>query len=136
MSGRSPPLYCTLILITMRSHQSYPNITTIIYSYEYSTNVNNSTIETYRNRGLGKYQVVICTLVYCIISLIFMQGYRTNTLCHCRSVRRFFYVKQTRNMYYTANRPGSLQVPHNPLTRWDVSSIPANEIFLTKKLEN
>ena len=69
MSGRSPPLYCTLILITMRSHQSYPNITTVIHSYEYSTNVDNSTIETYRNRGL----------VYCIISLIFMQGYCTNT---------------------------------------------------------
>ena len=30
MSGRSPPLYCTLILITMRSHQSYPNITTVV----------------------------------------------------------------------------------------------------------
>ena len=35
MSGRSPPLYCTLILITMHSHQSYPNITTVIHSYEY-----------------------------------------------------------------------------------------------------
>ena len=53
MSGRSPPLYCTLILITMRSHQSYPNITTVIHSYEYSANVDNSTIETYRNRGLA-----------------------------------------------------------------------------------
>ena len=48
MSGRSPPLYCTLILITMHSHQSYPNITTVIHSYEYSTTVDNSTIETYR----------------------------------------------------------------------------------------
>ena len=58
MSGRSPPLNC--ILITMRSHQSYHNITTVIHSYEYSTTVDNSTdnsnstIETYRNRGLGK----------------------------------------------------------------------------------
>ena len=35
MSGRSPPLYCTLILITMHSHQSYPNnLTTVIHSYE------------------------------------------------------------------------------------------------------
>ena len=33
MSGRSPPLYCTLILITMHSHQSYLNITTVIHSY-------------------------------------------------------------------------------------------------------
>ena len=30
-------------------------------------------------------------------------------------------------------RPGSSEVPRNPLTRWDVSSIPANGIFLTKK---
>ena len=67
MSGRSPPLYCTLILITMHSHQSYPNITTVIHSYEYSTTVDNSTIETYRNRGLSK--IVKCILVYCIISL-------------------------------------------------------------------
>ena len=53
MSGRSPPLYCTLILITMHSHQSYPNITTV-QSHEYSTTVDNSTIETYMNRGLGQ----------------------------------------------------------------------------------
>ena len=31
-------------------------------------------------------------------------------------------------------RPGSSEVPRNPLTRWDVSSITANGIFLTKKL--
>ena len=30
-----------------------------------------------------------------------------------------------------AGRPGSSEVPRNPLTRWDVSSIPANGIFLT-----
>ena len=35
-----------------------------------------------------------------------------------------------------ADRPGSSEVPRNPLTRWDVSSIPANGIFLTKKLKN
>ena len=34
---------------------------------------------------------------------------------------------------YTAGRPGSSEVPRNPLTRWDVSSTPANGIFLTKK---
>ena len=33
-------------------------------------------------------------------------------------------------------RRGSSEVPRNPLTRWDVSSIPANGIFLTKKLKN
>ena len=31
---------------------------------------------------------------------------------------------------------GSSEVSRNPLTRWDVSSIPANGIFLTKKLKN
>ena len=41
-------------ILYMHSHQSYPNITTIIHSYEYSTTVDNSNIETYRNRGLGK----------------------------------------------------------------------------------
>ena len=35
-----------------------------------------------------------------------------------------------------AGRPGSSEVPRNPLTRWDVSSIPATGIFLTKKLKN
>ena len=35
-----------------------------------------------------------------------------------------------------AGRPGSSEVPRNPLTRWDVSSIPANGIFLTKKVKN
>ena len=37
-------------------------------------------------------------------------------------------------MYDTkAGRPGSSEVPRSPLTRWDVSSTPANGIFLTKK---
>ena len=39
-------------------------------------------------------------------------------------------------LIYLSGRPGSSEVPRNPLTRWDVSSIPANEIFLTKRLKN
>ena len=60
MSGRSPPLYCTLILITMHSHQSKPNIPTVVHSYEDNStnNVDNSTIERYKNRGLGKHKNV------------------------------------------------------------------------------
>ena len=77
MSGRSPSLYCTLILITMHSHQSYPNITTVIHGYEYSTTVDNSTIETYRNRGLGKIKMYI-SILYNII--------------HCHA--RVFYEKK------------------------------------------
>ena len=45
---------CILILIIMHSHQSYPNITTVIHSYEYNPTIDNSTIETSRSRGLGK----------------------------------------------------------------------------------
>ena len=37
---------------------------------------------------------------------------------------------------FQTGRPGSSEVPRNPLTRWDVSSTPANGIFLTKKLKN
>ena len=70
MSRRNAPLYCTLILITMHSHQSYPNITTVIHSYEYGPTIDNSTIKSYTNRGL-----VNSTLVYCIISLFVMLGY-------------------------------------------------------------
>ena len=39
-------------------------------------------------------------------------------------------------LHTMSGRPGSSEVPRNPLTRWDVSSIPVNEIFLTKKLKN
>ena len=39
-------------------------------------------------------------------------------------------------IYYLAGRPGSSEVPRNPLTRWDVSSIPANGIFLKLKNKN
>ena len=35
-------------------------------------------------------------------------------------------------LYSTAGRPGSSEAPRNPLTRWDVSSIPANGIFSLK----
>ena len=38
-------------------------------------------------------------------------------------------------LYTNAGRPGSQEVSMYPLTRWDVSSIPANGIFLTKKLK-
>ena len=54
----------------------------IVHSYEednISTNNNvdnNSTIEPYKNRGLGNQ---INVGVYCTISLIAMHGYRTNT---------------------------------------------------------
>ena len=47
---------------------------------------------------------------------------------------RFDFV--FRDSIFQAGRPGSSEVHRHPLTRWDVSSIPANGIFLTKKLKN
>ena len=39
------------------------------------------------------------------------------------------------SVHFKTGRPGSSEVPRNPLTRWDVSSTPANRIFLTKNLK-
>ena len=47
-----------------------------------------------------------------------------------------FYAVDFQPALHPIGRPGSSEVPRNPLTRWDVSSIPANGIFLTKKLKN
>ena len=44
--------------------------------------------------------------------------------------------KKHTHTHMKTGRPGNSEVPRNPLTRWDVSSIPANGIFLTKKLKN
>ena len=41
----------------------------------------------------------------------------------------FVWAKQVMFVYPKAGRPGSSEVPRNPLTRWDVSSIPAHGIF-------
>ena len=45
-------------------------------------------------------------------------------------------VPEYQRFILLTGRPGSSEVPRNPLTRWDVSSTPANGIFLTKKLKN
>ena len=45
-------------------------------------------------------------------------------------------IRCTIYLDYLAGRPGSSEVSRNPLKRWDVNSIPANGIFLTKKLKN
>ena len=48
-----PGIFKQVILITMRNPQSPPNITTIILK-EDSINVDNSNIEPYTSKGLGK----------------------------------------------------------------------------------
>ena len=54
-------------------------------------------------------------------------------------VRKFTNISISKYFCISLNslngRPGSSEVHRNPLTRWDVSSIPANGIFLTKKLK-
>ena len=52
------------------------------------------------------------------------------------SIQSFCPYSQCSHLLHVAGRPGSSEVPRNPLTRWDVSSIPTNGIFLTKKLKN
>ena len=55
------------------------------------------------------------------------------TLCselHTGSAHSLMFLKRNQN---APSRPGSLEV--TILTRWDVSSIPANVIILTKKLK-
>ena len=54
-----------------------------------------------------------------------------NLLLIVMSIERHIFTSSSE-----AGRPGSSEVHRNPLTRWDVSSIPANGIFLTKKLKN
>ena len=49
---------------------------------------------------------------------------------HLETIRQ---IMTSPHCLYENGRPGSSEVPRNPLTRWDVSSIPANGIFLTKK---
>ena len=58
--------------------------------------------------------------------------------CHCHGhgvIRYGTVIRFRTNTSVSTGRPGSSEVPRNPLTRWDVSSTPANGIFLTKKLK-
>ena len=59
-------------------------------------------------------------------------------------IHTYIYICDDHTYYYAggilpyvwvADSPGSSEVPRNPLTHWDVSSISANGIFLTKKLK-
>ena len=74
-----------------------------------------------------------CVMVYYIFSALFLMFF----WCPCMAINV--------NLQYNGGflpdnilltHPGSSEVPRNPLTRWDVSSTPANGIFLTKKQKN
>ena len=61
-----------------------------------------------------------------------------NTHTHTQYRTRYnagMYQAKNTDIIAGTGRPGSSEVPRNPLIRWDVSSIPANGIFLTKKLK-
>ena len=63
---------------------------------------------------------------------------QNSTLCprqylHAPLLCRGALCRVSRQPGKKAGRPGSSEVPRNPLTHWDVSSIPANGIFLTQK---
>ena len=49
---------------------------------------------------------------------------------------RLFLLKVSILSFIISLVYGSSEVPRNPLTRWDVSSIPANGIYLTKIIKN
>ena len=59
-------LYCTLMLITMHSHQSYPNITTVIHSYEVTSIVLLSIIVPSRHTRIGAWvnSTLVCVCVF------------------------------------------------------------------------
>ena len=70
-------------------------------------------------------RIFICFLEMSIFSSIF--------LYHCR----FLFVRRVHcvffpSVWFDRSTPVAQSAPHNLLTRWDVSSIPANGIFLTK----
>ena len=81
---------------------------------------------------MSKYAVLSTTTV------LFRERLRYLTL-ECSAIN---FVNISARTYYLSIiyeeytcRPGSSEVPRNPLTRWDVSSIPSNGIFLTKNLK-
>ena len=75
-----------------------------------------------------EYQQNTCTAVNMQNLMYNMHLNHCKLLFHCTG-------KGAKTKLY-AGRPGSSEVPRNPLTRWDMSSIQANGIFLTKKLKN
>ena len=84
------------------------------------------------------YYTILYTVLYYTI-LYYTILYYTILYCTILYYTILYYtILYYTILYYTtkAGRPGSSEVPRNPLTRLDVSSIQANGIFLTKKLKN
>ena len=83
----------------------------------------------------------IATVAHSILAMLCCRtsgtGFTYSSTAVCLMEPRMLYLATVVCVQYGLvfnGRPGSSEVPRNPLTRWDVSSIPANGIFLTKKL--
>ena len=63
-----------------------------------------------------------CSMVHYIVSVLFLLFF----WCPCMAINVTVQYKTSRST------PVAQLAPRNLLTRWDVSSIPANGIFLTK----
>ena len=91
-------------------------------------------LTTYR---IGNITRSIHTLAICVTTqLPRQQAIGKEILLFFKVRNNMLEVLLNRHNVLCAGRPGSSEVPRNLLTRWDVSSIPANGIFLTKKLKN
>ena len=81
----------------------------------------------------NQYKQQYCTSTYIVYVLT------TGTVDHEQVWQPYavdpYYSAISKWWPYSAGRPGSSEVPRNPLTRWDVSSIPANGIFLANKTQ-
>ena len=106
-------------------------------------------IVAHLNRGRSKRQDIFSLLSLCIIAVQKFSNLAHNTkilTAQNRLVTPGYQQREPNTEHIVrdeilvgdvhAGRPGSSEVPRNPLTRWDVSSIPANGTFLTKKLKN
>ena len=73
-----------------------------------------------------------------ILGYIFFEEQRGHIICSADPIiyRSDDDTVQVMTLLNYTGHHGSSEVPRNPLTRWDVSSIPSNGIFLTKKLKN
>ena len=60
-------------------------------------------------------------------------SYRGDRLIFYRDASSALLQLVNQWLNFTYSVAGSSEVPRNPLTHWDGSSIPANGIFLTKK---
>ena len=153
MSGRSPPSYFTLTLIAMQGHQKENQQTKILYSSTYCT-----TTKT------NQKQCSLCVCVFLkknqstprpsehppvmgggnVKTFRWDQRLQIQNLFMQITLGQQYNVGEKPTVILYINSGHQVRWTYQPvapvaqryLTRWDVSSIPANGIFLTEKLKN